>query len=76
MNHCEDFPCCGHGPAPLGDDGGCPDAEGRFDCVLCGAKLARGASSSICGSCRSRPSGGFYGEEDEYHGFYGEDDGY
>ena len=64
---CEDFPCCGHGPPPLGDDGGCPDAEGRFDCVLCGTKLARGASSSICGGCRSRP---FQGGYEDYEGHY------
>ena len=48
MSRCEDFPCCGHGPPPLGDDGGCPDAEGRFNCVLCGVKLPKGARSSIC----------------------------
>ena len=45
---CEDYPCCGHGPAPYGDDGGCPDAEGRFNCVLCGRTLPKGATSSIC----------------------------
>jgi hypothetical protein len=48
MPRCEDYPCCGHGPPPHGDGGGCPDSEGRFNCVICGAKLARGASSSIC----------------------------
>lgn len=49
---CEDYPCCGHGPPPMGDGGGCPDSEGRFDCVTCGRKLPKSASSSICGRCR------------------------
>ena len=53
MPRCEDYPCCGHGPAPLGDDGGCPDEDGRFDCVLCYSKLPKNSSSSICVSCRS-----------------------
>lgn len=47
MSHCEDYPCCGHGPPP-GDGGGCPDEEGRFNCVACGAKLAKGATSALC----------------------------
>ena len=51
---CEDFPCCGHGPAPMGDGGGCPDSEGRFDCTECGGRLARNAPSSICSRCRNR----------------------
>lgn len=55
MNRCEDYPCCGHGPAPLGDGGGCPDSEGRFNCVLCGKLLPKGATSSICSrSCFER----------------------
>jgi len=49
---CEDYPCCGHGPAPYGDGGGCPDEHGRFDCVECGAKLPRNAPSSICKRCQ------------------------
>ena len=53
MNRCEDYPCCGHGPPPLGDGGGCPDAEGRFNCVLCGYKLAAGATSALCEACCS-----------------------
>ena len=61
---CEDYPCCGHGPPPLGDDGGCPDAEGRFDCVLCGRKLARRATSSICADCGRR--GVYRDEENDY----------
>ena len=48
MPYCEDYPCCGHGPPPIGDGGGCPDEQGRFDCVLCGRKLPRGVTSSIC----------------------------
>lgn len=54
MSHCEDYPCCGHGPAPLGDGGGCPDENGRFGCVLCGDKMPRGAPSAICNSCRTQ----------------------
>ena len=53
---CEDYPCCGHGPAPYGDDGGCPDEDGRFDCVLCGTKLPKGAPSAICTGCRDHRS--------------------
>jgi len=48
---CEDYPCCGHGPPPGGDGGGCPDEQGRFNCVECGRKLPKGASSSICDRC-------------------------
>ncbi len=51
---CEDYPCCGHGPPPHGDGGGCPDADGCFDCVLCGATLPKRARSSICRSCQTR----------------------
>ena len=54
MPRCEDYPCCGHGPPPLGDDGGCPDENGCFNCVLCGGKLPKGAYSSICKDCRNR----------------------
>ena len=49
---CEDYPCCGHGPSPMGDGGGCPDSEGRFNCVTCGKLLDKGAGSSICGTCQ------------------------
>lgn len=51
MPYCEDYPACGHGPAPYGDGGGCPDEDGCFDCVLCGAKLPAGNHSSICDAC-------------------------
>ena len=56
MPHCEDYPCCGHGPEPYGDGGGCPDEQGRFKCVLCGRKLKKDHYSSICGTkaCRER----------------------
>jgi hypothetical protein len=50
---CEDYPCCGHGPEPYGDGGGCPDSEGRFNCVLCGRKLPKRATSAICARCRN-----------------------
>ena len=52
MARCEDYPCCGHGPPPMGDSGGCPDERGRFACVECGRRMSPGASSSICQSCR------------------------
>ena len=54
MPRCEDYPCCGHGPEPYGDGGGCPDSEGRFNCVECGRRMPRGATSAICGTCRVR----------------------
>ena len=50
---CEDYPCCGHGPAPHGDGGGCPDAQGRFKCVLCAGTMPARATSSICTRCQS-----------------------
>ncbi|KKL54031.1 hypothetical protein LCGC14_2269500 [marine sediment metagenome] len=52
MARCEDFPCCGHGPTPIGDGGGCPDERGRFRCVECGQRMPSGASSAICQRCR------------------------
>ena len=53
--YCEDYPACGHGPAPWGDDGGCPDPYGRFECVLCRQRMPAGAHSAICEDCRSDP---------------------
>lgn len=53
MPRCEDYPCCGHGPAPQGDGGGCPDSQGRFNCVECGRKLPKNSESSICQKCRT-----------------------
>lgn len=63
MPRCEDYPCCGHAPPPLGDGGGCPDAEGRFNCVLCGRKLAKHATSSICPRCAKRRAWQYEREE-------------
>lgn len=48
---CEDYPCCGHGPEPIGDGGGCPNSEGQFNCCECGATLPKKALSSICQKC-------------------------
>ncbi len=56
MPRCEDYPCCGHGPESTGGDGGgCPDEDGRFNCVLCGRKLEKGARSSVCTPCLKNP---------------------
>lgn len=71
MPRCEDYPCCGHGPAPMGDGGGCPDEDGRFNCVLCTRKLEKGARSSICVPCQRMPSSehemaGHYADEEDY----------
>ena len=66
MNYCEDYPCCGHGPAPLGDDGGCPDEQGRFKCVDCGKTMKKGASSALCPKCRQRIGSSDYYKEDEW----------
>lgn len=51
---CEDYPCCGHGPAPLGDGGGCPNEDGSFNCCNCGKKLPRKSNSSLCSKCLRR----------------------
>ncbi len=55
---CEDYPCCGHGPPPMGDGGGCPvryeDGSERYACVSCGVLMRAGAPSAICGGCRAR----------------------
>ena len=52
---CEDYPCCGHGPPPLGDGGGCPDERGRFRCLGCGEPQDPGGRSSYCPDCLSDP---------------------
>ncbi len=63
MNRCEDYPCCGHGPESTGGDGGgCPDEEGRFNCVLCGHKMSRGVTSAICRKCK-KPRSRMYSED-------------
>lgn len=50
---CEDYPACGHTP---GDP--CPEVDRNGNvvprCVECGARLNRGARSSICASCQRR----------------------
>lgn len=66
MARCEDYPCCGHGPAPWGDGGGCPEVDEdtgarRWRCVLCSALMPAGASSSICDDCRE---GGVHDADD------------
>ena len=66
MSRCEDYPCCGHGPPPQGDGGVCPDEEGRFNCVLCGVKLPRGATSSICNGYHPPSMGEDAFEGDDY----------
>jgi hypothetical protein len=50
---CEDYPCCGHGENANGQPD-CPDENGQFGCVLCGAKLPITAMSSICHSCQRK----------------------
>lgn len=53
---CEDYPCCGHGPAPLGDGGGCPDERGRFRCIGCGNRYdVQKSGSSYCADCLEDP---------------------
>jgi hypothetical protein len=55
---CEDYPCCGHGPPPLGDDGGCPhvydDGKERWPCAGCGALLPWKNNSALCAACVQR----------------------
>jgi hypothetical protein len=55
---CEDYPCCGHGPAPQGDGGGCPttysDGSQTFACCGCGGRLPKNSSSSLCARCLRR----------------------
>jgi len=64
---CEDYPCCGHGPVAFGGDGGgCPDSRGRFNCVECGRKLSRKASSSICAVCLRKMERRAFGDNDGY----------
>ena len=51
-SRCEDYPCCGH------EDGDCPDRDEHgnetWKCAKCGARLPKGARSSLCNSCISR----------------------
>jgi len=64
---CEDYPCCSHGPPPLGDGGGCPDSQGRFNCVDCGRKLPKGNSSSLCNNCITRMRSDDWESERDYY---------
>ena len=64
---CEDFPCCGHGPAPYGDGGGCPNENGQFNCVTCGELMPKGAHSAICDECRRTPKG-YCDDDGEWYG--------
>lgn len=68
MTTCEDYPCCGHGPPPMGDGGGCPDAEGRFKCVTCGKLMANNVTSAICGVCRTQGTREYEGQETGFLG--------
>lgn len=58
MARCEDYPCCGHGPPPHGDGGGCPEVDShgreRFRCVRCHTLMEPKAPSAICNGCRQR----------------------
>lgn len=63
---CEDYPACGHGPAPYGDGGGCPNADGTWNCAGCGVKLPKKWRSAICQDCRRRPvDDDFFDREDD-----------
>ncbi len=48
MPRCEDYPCCGH------EDGGCPNADGSFNCASCGRKLPKNSASAVCVKCHRR----------------------
>ncbi len=59
-SRCEDYPCCGHGPPPLGDSGGCPVKLENVDtgatweqwpCASCGGLMPKGNRSAICNAC-------------------------
>ncbi len=66
MPRCEDYPCCGHGPVPQGDGGGCPDSIGRFNCTECGRLLPRKATSSICKKCQKSMRDAWLDEDWDY----------
>lgn len=60
---CEDFPCCGHGPPPMGDDGGCPveyenvdtgETWQQWPCASCRAPLPTNSPSALCVGCLER----------------------
>lgn len=66
---CEDYPCCGHGPAPLGDGGGCPvryaDGTQRWRCAGCGSLLPENNRSALCDGCLNRSRDDDWWEADE-----------
>ncbi len=70
---CEDYPCCGHGPQPLGDDGGCPIVFENMDtketweqwpCASCGRPLPQGNKSALCDACLERSLEDSFWEQD------------
>ncbi len=72
---CEDYPCCGHGPAPQGDDGGCPivfeDVDTgktweQWPCASCGVALPIDNKSALCDGCLERALHPDFWEEDRY----------
>jgi hypothetical protein len=57
-DRCEDYPCCQHGPPPMGDGGGCPviltdgvDEWQQWRCASCGTLMVKGYGSAICQTC-------------------------
>jgi len=67
VSYCEDYPCCGHGPPPLGDGGGCPDEEGRFRCTECGNRMPVTHRSVMCSDCQATLSAMEPWERAEYY---------
>ena len=72
---CEDYPCCGHGPAPYGDGGGCPvqfdDGTERWPCARCGALMPVGNRSAICDGCHELHRRQEYDDYDPYDDYEG-----
>ena len=60
MSRCIDYPCCGH------EDGGCPNADGTFNCAQCGRKLPRKSMSAICPRCHKRNADHYDDLDDEH----------
>jgi hypothetical protein len=62
MARCEDYPCCGHGPPPLGDGGGCPevkeDGSLSWPCAGCGVFMEVGRTTAFCDRCNERVRNG------------------
>jgi len=72
---CEDYPCCGHGPPPLGDGGGCPtqyaDGTERWPCAQCGVLMPVGHPTAICEGCHERAA---RRDDEERQGYFLEDE--